>query len=228
MTIETRYKSLDKEINECARLARRSAEKITFVAVSKTAELEEVQHAIDAGMTNFGENRAEELVKKKHAFPNQTWHFIGNIQSRRIPDIVAHADLIHSLYKFHHIEQIENSAAALGKIQEVLIEVNVSGEASKGGAKREEISALLRECFDQPHVRACGFMTMAPIGDLSEAQSCFDELAHIAHTMRLEFAEDEAANELRELSMGMTDDWREAIAAGATIIRLGRAIFGDK
>ena len=225
MSIAARYESIIAEMAQCAQSAGRNPAEIKLVAVSKTVGLAEVQEAIEAGINNFGENRPEELAKKKQAFPEQTWHFIGNIQSRKIPEIVAHADLIHSLYQLHHVEHIEKAASALNKVQDVLIEVNVSGEASKGGVLSGEVSALLEECFSKPHLRVCGFMTMAPLGDLSVAKNCFTELAQLAKRLRQAFSEQNTAHEFRELSMGMSQDWREAVVTEATMVRLGRAIF---
>ena len=117
-------------------------------------------------------------------------------------------------------------AEALGKVQDVLVEVNVSGEASKSGAAPEEALALVRSCAALPHVRVCGLMTMAPQGDLSVAADTFRGLADLAGEIRAQLPADEAAAFI-ELSMGMSEDWREAIACGATIVRVGRAIFSE-
>ena len=182
--------------------------------------------AVAGGACDFGENRPDQLVSKAAAFPEARWHFIGNIQSRRIPDIVGSAALIHSLYQLRHGQKIDQAAERLGKVQDVLVEVNVSGEASKSGAAPEEALALVRSCAALPHVRVCGLMTMAPQGDLSVAADTFRGLADLAGEIRAQLPADEAAAFI-ELSMGMSEDWREAIACGATIVRVGRAIFSE-
>ena len=154
------------------------------------------------------------------------WHFIGNIQSRRIPEIVGASVLIHSLYQLRHAEKIDRAAAAAGKVQDVLIEVNVSGEASKSGATPKEAPGLVRAVAALPHVRVCGLMTMAPQGDAARAEAAFRGLATLADEIRATLAPDEAAA-FTELSMGMSEDWPCAIACGATIVRIGRAIFSE-
>ena len=227
MDLEERYSRLAEEVARCCQASGRSPDEVRIVAVSKTVGIDAVGHAVDAGVHDFGENRPEGLLEKCQAFPSETWHFIGNIQSRRIPDIVAHAALVHSLCQPHHVDHIERAAAALGKVQDVLLEVNVSGEASKEGLAPQEVAAMLECCGGKPHIRVRGLMTMAPQGDLAEARRCFEGLAQVAERMRQDFAGTPVGEGLHDLSMGMSEDWREAVAAGATIIRLGRIIFDE-
>lgn len=226
MGVAQRYLKVKDELaRECAR-AGRSACDVCLVAVSKTVEPDAVGQALSVGGTDFGENRPEELARKAAAYPQATWHFIGNIQSRRIPDIVRHASLIHSLYQERHAIKIDSAAAALDKVQDVLLEVNVSGEESKSGVEPECASDLLKACLELPHVRVRGLMTMAPQGDLQVAREVFDELARLHRRLREGLMPKEAAA-FDGLSMGMSEDWREAVAAGATIVRIGRAVFSD-
>ena len=133
MSIAERYQRVAAEVAEAAVAAGRAPEDVLLVAVSKTVGPEGVAEAIKGGARDFGENRPDQIVPKSAAFPEARWHFIGNIQSRRIPEIVASATLIHSLYQRRHAEKIDRAAAELSKVQDVLIEVNVSGEASKSG-----------------------------------------------------------------------------------------------
>lgn len=226
MGVAQRYLRVKEELAlECAR-AGRSPEEVCLVAVSKTVGIDEVDQAICAGGSDFGENRPDELVRKAKAFPNANWHFIGNIQSRRIPDIVESAHLVHSLFQESHARKIEAAAAKLGKVQDVLLEVNVSGEQSKSGVEPACASELLSVCESLPHVRVRGLMTMAPQGDLQVAREVFEELAHLKQTLRGKL-DPQAAAAFDGLSMGMSEDWREAVAAGATIVRIGRAVFSD-
>ena len=216
-------------LDELARVCRdcgRSVEDVKLIAVSKTVDSDTVGEAIEAGAHDFGENRPDMLAEKAARFPDETWHFIGNIQSRRIPEIVEHANLVHSLFKQSHLTKFENAAASLGKVQDVLLEVNVSGELSKSGLAPEEVPAMLAEATECPHLRVRGLMTMAPQGDLAVAREGFDGLRSLRDELRATLP-DKKALLFNELSMGMSEDWREAVAAGATMIRIGRALFSD-
>lgn len=221
-----RYLDVKAELErECAR-AGRDARSVRLIAVSKTVGSDQVAEAASAGARDFGENRPDELVRKAAALPDARWHFIGNIQSRRIRDIVAHATLIHSLFQEEHARKIDAAAARLGRVQDVLLEVNVSGERSKGGVAPDRARELLEACVGLPHVRVRGLMTMAPQGDLRVAREVFDGLARLHAELRCGLDADRAAS-FDGLSMGMSEDWREAVAAGATMIRIGRAVFSE-
>lgn len=226
-SFKERYDATLAELAQVCAACGRNPQDVRVVAVSKTVGVPEVQEAVAAGAHNFGENRPDLLIEKATTLPDETWHMIGNIQSRRIPDIVAHAALVHSLYQPHHVEKFEHAAAAANKVQDVLLEVNVSGEESKSGLAPADVADMLALAIAQPHLRVCGLMTMAPAGDLQIARECFDGLAALHAQLKdtLQGAEQAAFN---ELSMGMSQDWREAVAAGATIVRIGRALFSDQ
>ncbi len=217
--------TLDELERICGECGRNPAE-VKLIAVSKTVDADTVGQAIEAGAHDFGENRPDMLAEKALRFPEETWHFIGNIQSRKIPEIVEHATLVHSLYKQSHLRKFDAAAASLGKIQDVLLEVNVSGELSKSGLAPEEVSSVLAEAIELPHLRVRGLMTMAPQGDLAIARQCFEDLRRLREDLR-DALPAEKALLFDELSMGMSEDWREAVAAGATMIRIGRALFSD-
>ena len=197
---------------------------MTLVAVSKTVGSEDVALAIEGGACDFGENRPDQLVAKADQFTDVNWHFIGNIQSRRIRDIVGRATLIHSLFEERHARKIDEIAREHGIVQDVLLEVNVSGEQSKSGRTPEDVRELLEVCRALPNIRVCGLMTMAPQGDAEVARETFVGLRELRDSLRAALPEDEAAY-FTELSMGMSEDWLEAVAEGATIVRIGRAIF---
>ncbi|MEC4176398.1 YggS family pyridoxal phosphate-dependent enzyme [Adlercreutzia sp. R7] len=226
MGIAERYRQVADEVAATARACGRAPEEVRLVAVSKTVGPDEVAAAVAAGARDFGENRPDQLMAKAPAFPEARWHFIGNIQSRRIPDIVANASLIHSLHEERHAQKIDRAAAALGKVQDVLVEVNVSGEASKSGVAPADALALVRAAGALSHVRVRGLMTMAPQGDPAAAEATFKGLADLAREVRAQLPADAAAD-FTELSMGMSEDWRCAVACGATIVRIGRAIFSE-
>lgn len=226
MGIEERYANVAAEVAAVCREAGRDPREVTVVAVSKTVGAAEVGEAVAGGARDFGENRPDGLVEKAAAYPQANWHFIGNIQSRRIPDIVGSAALVHSLFEERHARKIDEAAAAAGKVQDVLLEVNVSGEASKSGLAPSEVAGMLEYCAGFPHVRVRGLMTMAPQGDAQRARACFADLARLRDEVRLGLDGEQAAV-FDELSMGMSEDWHEAIAEGATIVRIGRALFDD-
>lgn len=221
-----RYKQVAAEVARVACEVGRAPGSVRLVAVSKTVGVDEVGRALQAGAKDFGENRPDCILEKAHAYPSARWHFIGNVQSRRIPDIVSVSSLVHSLYQEHHVAAFETAAARLGKVQDVLIEVNVSGEESKSGVSPDDARELAKMCMSCEHVRLRGLMTMAPRGDKQVALECFEGLALLHASLREELDPEHAAV-FNELSMGMSEDWREAVRAGATIVRIGRAVFDD-
>lgn len=226
MGADTNYRALRQELDELAVSCGREPSDIVLISVSKTVDVPAVEQAVLGGAHDFGENRPEELVKKSSALPGENWHFIGNIQSRRIADIVPHAVLIHSLFKESHIAKIDAAARACGKVQDVLVEVNVSGEESKGGVTPAEVPAFVARCNACANVRVCGLMTMAPAGDLDAAKATFEGLARLFTEVKGTLSATEAAV-FSELSMGMSEDWHLAVPAGATMVRIGRAVFSD-
>ncbi len=226
MGIKERYEKVREEVAQCCREAGRDVSEVSLIAVSKTVGIEGVRCAYEAGARDFGENRPDQIVAKHLEFPQAQWHFIGNIQSRRIPDIVSAAVLIHSLFKLDHARKIDKAAAVFGKVQDVLVEVNVSGEESKSGIDPDEVCDFALSCGDFEHVRLCGLMTMAPQGDLACAKECFEKLASLKCDVCAKLGADRGRN-FNELSMGMSEDWRQAIYAGATMVRIGRAIFSE-
>lgn len=224
MGFKERYERTLNDVEKCCLECGRNPRDVQVLAVSKTVGEPEIAEAIAAGASNFGENRPDSLKEKHSAFPNQNWHFIGNIQSRRIPDIVACSSLVHSLYQESHVAKFSSAAIAAGKVQDVLLEVNISGEESKSGLAPDEVASMIALCERYPGIRVRGLMTMAPKGDLAVARLCFENLLHLRDDLR-EDMNASAAAVFNELSMGMSEDWREAVRAGSTIVRIGRALF---
>lgn len=226
MGIEQRYEMVCRQVADCASSCGRSPEEVQLIAVSKTVGLEGVQEAIEGGCTVFGENRPDQIMEKYAAFPDVQWHFIGNIQSRRIRDIVPCAAMIHSLNHMDHAEKIGRVARELGKVQDVLVEVNVSGEKSKSGIAPADAVEFVQRACTVDGLRVRGLMTMAPQGDLDEARAVFRGLARLADEVRGQLRAPEAMA-FDQLSMGMSEDWPLAVAEGATMVRIGRAIFSE-
>lgn len=224
MTIADNYKRVLAEVRQKCAECNRDPKDVLLLAVSKTVGLDGVSEAILAGASDFGENRPDELVRKYEAFSDVRWHFIGNIQSRRIRDIVRCSYLVHSLYKSKHAQKISDAACQIGKVQDVLLEVNVSGEESKSGLSKDELPEMLSVCMNLPGIRVCGLMTMAPQGDLSAAKESFLGLKKLLEQCNIS-AEKAGYPCLTQLSMGMSEDWQCAIECDSTIVRIGRAIF---
>ena len=224
-TLAQRYEAVRQRAEAAARRSGRSIDDITIVAVSKTVPPEVVGQAIACGVNEFGENRTESLLPKIAAYPEAHWHFIGNIQSRKIKDIVGNVTLIHSVDRIETLRRIDSHATSLGVIQDVLLEVNVSGEESKSGFRVDEVEDALIAAVQMKHVHVHGFMTMAIRAD-SSIRSTFSGLREL----RDDLAEKVKAPNisLTELSMGMSEDYEIGIEEGATIIRVGRSIFDEE
>lgn len=227
MSTATRYQHLRAELDSVCRDAGRNPEEVTLLAVSKTVDVDQVEIAISAGAHSFGENRPEELLRKKAAFPQENWHFIGNIQSRRIGDIVSAADLIHSVCKESHLSKIDKAAKEHNKVQKILLEVNVSGEESKSGFEPSQVLSVIKSAAEFENIEVCGLMTMAPRSDEDAVRFTFTGLSNLKNELQQQLDELGISVTLSEISMGMTEDWKAAVPLGSTIIRLGRAVFDD-
>ncbi len=224
-----------ERIAEAARRAGRDPADITLVAVTKTRSAEIVRAGVEAGLTDVGENRLEEALPKMIAVasPHLRWHLIGHIQSRKAKAAIeAGFALIHSVDSVKLAERLNRFAVELGRSQPILLECNVFGEATKSGfemsnptrwaARLPEIAQILA----LPNVRVRGLMTIAPIVEQSEqARPVFARLRELRHYLSAQLTTSPEA--WRELSMGMTDDFEAAIAEGATLVRIGRALFGE-
>ncbi len=226
MSIETRYRYVADQVREACGACGRDPESVRLIAVSKTVDAGGVAEAIAAGACDFGENRIESLAPKYAAHPEARWHFIGNIQSRKIREIARVATTVHSLYQLSHVAKFESACAELGKTLDVLVEVNVSGEESKSGCSPREAQDIVEAICACPHLRARGLMTMAPRHDQEADSACFTELSRLKDEIAKRIPPDDAEM-FDELSMGMSEDWRLAIPAGATMVRIGRAVFDD-
>ncbi len=222
--VAARYEAIRRQVADAADVAGRDPSDITIVAVTKTVGIEDIRSAVEAGLHAFGENRVQEFLGKYGLFPNVDWHFIGTLQTNKAKDVVGRACLIHSVASLHLIHEIAKRAAAAGVVQDVLLQVNVSGESTKHGFRPEDVrEALIEASSAREAIRVRGLMTMAPFGRPEDARWVFRDLKELRDSFR-----EMPLNgvELDELSMGMSNDFRVAIEEGATIIRVGRAIFG--
>lgn len=221
--IGERYESIRCRVRDAADAAGRDPAGLTIVAVAKTVGPPEVRSAIAAGVTDFGENRVQEFEAKYGLFPDARWHFIGTLQSNKVQHVVGKACLIHSVDSLKLLERIDRVAEALGVVQPVLLQVNVSHEGTKHGMDRMEAEETLRASLDLPGVAVRGLMTIAPYARAESVRWVFHDLHALFESLSaMRFN----GVELTELSMGMTNDFGVAIEEGATIVRIGRAIFG--
>lgn len=221
--IAERYESVRRRVRDAADCVGREPDEITIVAVAKTVGPPEVRSAIAAGVTDFGENRVQEFVAKHGLFPEARWHFIGTLQSNKAQHVVGHAALIHSVDSLGLLERIDRIANTRGVVQPVLLQVNVSHESTKHGVDRAEVEEMVAASLELPNVRVDGLMTIAPFQRPESVRWVFHDMHRLFESigaMRFNGVE------LTELSMGMTNDFEVAIEEGATIVRIGRAIFG--
>ncbi len=217
------YKIIQKNISEAALRSGRNPDLIKLIAVTKTVSVEEVRRAANLGITDFGENRVQEAAPKVKQMPQLRWHFIGHLQSNKVKDVLPCYTLIHSLDRPSLAKELQRCAEKFDRIAEVLVQVNTSGEESKFGLKPEKLSLFLEQASGYSRIRIKGLMTMAPfVDDPEETRPCF----RLLRQLREENAR--AGFELPELSMGMTNDYQVAIEEGATMVRIGSALFRQK
>ncbi len=224
-SIEDNLKVMQSRIESAAERSGRDPRDVRLVVVSKNQSLESIRQAVRAGAGLFGENKAQEFAEKQAAEPRLEWHFIGHLQTNKVGLVTGRAALIHSVDSVRLAGKISERAREAGIIQEVLMQINVSGEDSKFGLAAKEATEACREIARMPGISLRGLMTMAPLADEPEAaRPAFrglrllrDELAGRCPEARLDW-----------LSMGMTGDWEVAVEEGANLLRLGTAIFGAR
>lgn len=230
---QERWQALQEQIAAAAARAGRNPDEITLVSVSKTHPAATIQLAYDAGVRDFGENRVAELLDKQAALtlPDARWHFIGHIQSRKAKELVGHSALIQSVDRLSLAEELSKRSASVGLVTDGLLQVNASGEESKGGwevSDAEGRAAFFREVETMlalPALRLHGLMTLAPFYEEAErTRPTFAAVRALQHALRQRFP----AQPWATLSMGMSNDFNVAIEEGATHIRVGTALFGER
>jgi pyridoxal phosphate enzyme (YggS family) len=224
-TIEENLLTVKARIDDAATRAGRDPAQITLIAVSKTVEIERIREAISEGMTVFGENYVQEARTKIEEIGRRgvQWHFIGHLQTNKAKYAVRLFDLIHAVDSIKVAKELDKRGAAAGKVMDCLIEVNISQEESKFGITSEYTRTLAQEMTKLKNISLKGLMTMPPYFDDPEpARPYFIALRTLQETI----AQDGIP--LPELSMGMSTDFEVAIEEGATMVRVGRAIFGER
>ena len=218
---------VEKQIQEACKKANRDRSEVTLIAVSKTKPVSMLEEAYSEGIRCFGENKVQELTEKYDQLPADIkWHMIGHLQRNKVKYIVDKAELIHSVDSLRLAETIEQEAAKKNIIANILIEVNVAEEDSKFGLKVGEVIPLIEEISKFPHIKIKGLMTIAPyVENPEENRSVFACLRKLS----VDIAEKNIDNvNVEILSMGMTNDYQVAIEEGATLIRVGTGIFGER
>jgi len=218
---------VEKKVLAACERAGRDPKEVTLIAVSKTKPIEMIEEAIEYGKKEFGENKAQEMKQKYEALPKDIiWHFIGHLQTNKVKYVVGRASLIHSVDSLHLAEAIEKESAKKDLVTDILVEVNVAGEKSKFGLNTDETEELVRNIAKLPHIRIRGLMTIAPyVDDPEENRQIFRSLKELS----VDIQSKNIDNVLMDiLSMGMTNDYEVAIEEGATHVRVGTGIFGER
>ncbi len=212
-------------IVDAAVRAGRPVSAVELIAVSKTVPVEAIQAAYAAGQRVFGESRVRELEEKTAQCPEDCqWHMIGHLQRNKVRQVLRYSSFIHSVDSVMLLERIDRIAAEEGLRPSVLLEVNLTGEPSKFGVAPEQCPGLMQQALGLAHLQCSGLMTMAPYGaEQALLHQVFGGLRRLRDEMQVKF--DVA---LPDLSMGMSDDFEVAIAEGATWVRVGSAIFGER
>ncbi len=216
-----------QKIEKAAIKSGRKPEDITLVAVSKTVVPDKIMRAIDYGITELGENKVQELMEKYDIINRScNWHLIGHLQTNKVKYIVDKVKMIHSVDRYDLAMEIHNRALKIGKVVEILIQVNISGEQSKFGVSPDNAKELIKRISDLQNVRIRGLMTMAPYTANPETvRNVFSGLRKLS----IDIEKENINNIIIEfLSMGMSNDYEVAIEEGANMVRIGTALFGER
>ncbi|SCX87148.1 YggS family pyridoxal phosphate-dependent enzyme [Alkaliphilus peptidifermentans] len=222
MNIKTNLERINADIQSS--VSKALDKNVTLVAVTKTVSSDEIQEAINLGVTDIGENRVQELLKKYDILGGQVkWHLIGHLQKNKVKYIVDKVDLIHSLDSYELALEIEKRAGKIEREINCLVEVNISGEESKYGLAPKEVKPLLEKLDKLSYVKIVGLMTMAPyVEDSEDVRKYFRGLKELSEEIKLMPFQ---KVHMDYLSMGMSNDYKVALEEGANIIRVGSAIF---
>ena len=225
--VEKNISEVKKRISEAAKAAGRNENEVTLIAVSKTKPVEMIKEAYDTGIRDFGENKVQEIMEKYPLLPSDIrWHLIGHLQTNKVKYIIDKVCMIHSVDSLKLAEEISRQAVKHNVTVDILIEVNVAAEESKFGVRPEDASDLCRDISTLPGIRIRGLMTVAPFtSDPEENRPVFCALRQL-------FVDIDGKNIdnvcMDCLSMGMSGDYTVAIEEGATFVRVGTSIFGQR
>lgn len=218
-----KIQEIEQKLARACERAGRKREEVLLLGASKYANAEKIREAYQCGVRVFGESRAQDFLKKFEQLKDLPidWHFIGNLQTNKVKYIIDKVSLIHSLDRQSLAEEIQKRAERLGKVQDVLIEVNVGKEETKGGVYEEDLEKLFEYCLSLKNLRVLGLMAIPPYRENpEEVRPYFVKLRKLKEKL-----EDLYKVKLPHLSMGMSEDFEVAVEEGATIVRIGSAIF---
>lgn len=221
-------KNIRERINRACFRCGRKPEEVTLVAVTKTFGSDMMKEAVEAGQLDFGENYVQELNEKRDELRNLNvrWHFIGHLQTNKVKYIAEYVHLVQTVDNVRVAEEIQKRAQMHGRIIDILVEVHTTTEETKSGVLPEKTLDLVKQIFPFKNVRMQGLMTMGPFSDdPNDSRPSFQQLVHIQKRIEQEGIPGVSA---KQLSMGMTHDFEVGIEEGATIVRLGTAIFGKR
>ena len=220
-------KKVEDNVDAACRKAGRSSDEVTLIAVSKTKPVEMLSTIYNQGIRDFGENKVQEMCDKMEQLPSDIrWHMIGHLQTNKVKYIVGHTTLIHSVDSLHLAKEIEKQAEKKDVTVDILVEINIAEEESKFGIHKEETYELVRQIAALPHVHICGLMTIAPYVENPEDNRMY---FRGIRQLSVDIAEQNIDNvDMDVLSMGMTGDYMVAIEEGATMVRVGTGIFGER
>lgn len=221
------YETVVENVKKACVRAGRNPKEVTVIAVSKTKPLSDIEELIVHGVTEFGENKVQEMTDKyEHVSKPVHWHLIGHLQTNKVKYIVDKACLIHSVDSVHLAKEIEKEAAKKNVVVNVLIEVNIAHEESKFGINETDVYDLIETIKDFPHVHVMGLMTIAPFVENPEDNRIYFRKMY---QLSLDIKSKNIDNiDMNVLSMGMTNDYEIAVEEGATMVRVGTAIFGAR
>lgn len=223
--IAENLKKVEEKISAACLKSGRDRSDVKLIAVSKTQPIQLISQVLDCGIIHLGENKAQELRDKSELISGDFfWHYIGHLQSNKIKYVIKSAEFIHSVDTLKLAEEINQKAGQINKRQKVLLEIKTSDEATKFGLSTEkEIFELAEFCLAQKNIELSGLMTMAPYTDDEKViRDCFIKMRKLKNKF------ESNGILINELSMGMTNDFELAIEEGATMIRIGTAIFGER
>ena len=229
MSLEENIARVKASMARAALEAGRDPAEITLVAATKVQTSETIRAAIAAGITVCGENRVQELTAHldDYAYDGARIHFIGHLQTNKVRFVVGRVDLIESVDSPRLLEAVERQAAKLNLVQDILLEVNIGREESKGGCLPEDLPALARQAMDLPHVRLRGLMAIPPAAaEPGENRRFFAATRQLFVDIRSQIGDNDT--DIDCLSMGMSGDYEDAIREGATLVRVGTALFGPR
>lgn len=225
--IAENYRDVEENVRKACERSGRDRSEVTLIAVSKTKPVSMIREAVDAGAVDFGENKVQELCEKYEQLPKDLrWHLIGHLQRNKVKYVVGRAVLIHSVDSLRLAEEISKEAVKKQVTVSVLVEINVAGEESKFGTTAREAAALVEEIAKLPNMIVKGLMTIAPYVENPEENRLYFAMLRQIYVDIIHKNIDNVC--MKELSMGMTGDYETAITEGATYIRIGTGIFGER